>query len=67
MAVQQNKVSRARRNNRRSHDAIVPKTLRTCEHCGEMKRPHHICLNPECGMYRGSQILSSEAEEIDEE
>ncbi|MCY4445377.1 MAG: 50S ribosomal protein L32 [Rhodobacteraceae bacterium] len=67
MAVQQNKVSRARRNNRRSHDAIVAKHLRECESCGEMKRPHHICLNPQCGMYRGNQVLSSDTDDIEEE
>ncbi|MDP5349828.1 MAG: 50S ribosomal protein L32, partial [Paracoccaceae bacterium] len=47
MAVQQNKVSKSRRNNRRAHDALVAANPNECSNCGELKRPHHICAS--CG------------------
>ena len=43
MAVQQNKVSKSRRNNRRAHDALVAGNPNECANCGELKRPHHVC------------------------
>ena len=49
MAVQQNKVSKSRRNNRRAHDALVAGNPNECPNCGELKRPHHICAS--CGFY----------------
>ncbi|MEM7317752.1 MAG: 50S ribosomal protein L32, partial [Pseudomonadota bacterium] len=39
MAVQQNKVSKSRRNNRRAHDALVAANPNECPNCGELKRP----------------------------
>ena len=49
MAVQQNKVSKSRRNNRRAHDALVAANPNECSNCGELKRPHHVCVA--CGHY----------------
>ena len=62
MAVQQNKVSKSRRNNRRAHDALVAANPNECPECGELKRPHHIC--PSCGHYAGREVIA-QAEEID--
>ncbi|MCY3877751.1 MAG: 50S ribosomal protein L32 [Rhodobacteraceae bacterium] len=66
MAVQQNKVTRSRRNNRRSHDALKTASWVECAECGELTLPHHVCRH--CGSYRGREILvAAIAEEEDEE
>ena len=62
MAVQQNKVSKCRRNNRRAHDALVAGNPNECPNCGELKRPHHICAS--CGFYGDKEVISM-TEEID--
>ena len=62
MAVQQNKVSKSRRNNRRAHDALVAENPNECPNCGELKRPHHICAS--CGFYGDKEVISM-TEEID--
>ncbi len=56
MAVQQNKVSKSRRNMRRSHDALTAANPNECGNCGELKRPHHVC--PSCGHYDGREVVS---------
>jgi len=55
MAVPQNKVTRSRRNMRRSHDALIAANPTECTNCGELKRPHHIC--PACGHYRDREVV----------
>ena len=66
MAVQQNKVSRSRRNNRRAHDALSPFNPNECPNCGELKRPHHVCAS--CGYYGEKEvILATEEIDIDED
>ena len=66
MAVQQNKVSKSRRNNRRAHDSLNPSNPNECPNCGELKRPHHICAS--CGYYSEKEvILTSEEIDIDED
>ena len=62
MTVQQNKVSKSRRNNRRAHDALVAGNPNECPNCGELKRPHHICAS--CGFYGDKEVISM-TEEID--
>lgn len=54
MAVPRKKVTRAKRNMRRAHDAHVPSTYHECENCGEQKRPHHVC--GACGFYGGREV-----------
>ena len=56
MAVQQNKVTRSRRNMRRAHDALVAANPNECPSCGELKRPHHVC--PSCGFYAGREVIA---------
>ncbi len=58
MAVPKRKISRSRRGNRRSHDALAKPGLSTCSHCMEQKRPHTIC--PHCGTYKGKVFNSRE-------
>ena len=56
MAVQQNKVSKSRRNNRRAHDSLVAFNPNECPNCGELKRPHHVCAA--CGHYGDEEIVA---------
>lgn len=62
MAVQQNKVSKSRRNKRRAHDALSGANPNECSNCGELKRPHHVCTA--CGHYGEREIVAL-ADEID--
>ena len=62
MAVQQNKVSKSRRNNRRSHHALTGANAVECDNCGELKRPHHVC--PSCGYYASREVIA-DTNEID--
>jgi large subunit ribosomal protein L32 len=55
MAVQQNKVSRARRGQRRSHDALNKSTLSVDDTTGETHRRHHVTAD---GYYRGRQVIA---------
>ncbi len=54
MAVQQNKVSRSRRNQRRSHDALTAPTLSVDKTSGEVHRRHHVTAD---GFYKGKKVL----------
>jgi ribosomal protein L32 len=55
MAHPKSKISKQRRDKRRSHDAIAGATLGTCSHCGAMIERHRVC--PDCGYYRGQQLI----------
>ena len=66
MAVQQNKVSKSRRNNRRAHDALQAGNPNECPNCGELKRPHHICSS--CGFYGDKEVIPMTEEiELDDD
>ncbi|MBI2379889.1 MAG: 50S ribosomal protein L32 [Gammaproteobacteria bacterium] len=54
MAVQQNKKSRARRDMRRSHDALTGPTLSVDKTSGETHLRHHVTAD---GYYRGRKVL----------
>ncbi len=54
MAVPQRRRSRARRDMRRSHDALGKPTLAIDTTSGETHRRHHIGPN---GYYRGRQVV----------
>lgn len=62
MAVQKSKVTRSRRGQRRSHDALTAKTLSQDAITGEMHLRHH--MTPD-GYFKGRQIVASGAVEID--
>lgn len=55
MAVPKKKKSTARRDNRRSHDALPASSYLECSNCGELKRPHHVCAA--CGHYDGREVV----------
>ena len=56
MAVQQNKVTRSKRDKRRSHHALGQPTLATDSTTGETHRRHHVTDE---GYYRGRKVLES--------
>ncbi|HEY5678958.1 MAG TPA: 50S ribosomal protein L32 [Pseudomonadales bacterium] len=57
MAVQKNKVTRARRGKRRSHDALRAPALSIDPTTGETHRRHHVTAD---GFYRGRKVLEQE-------
>jgi len=54
MAVQKSRVTRSRRNMRRSHDSLSGPTLSTDKATGEVHRRHHITAD---GFYKGKKVL----------
>ena len=54
MAVQQNKVSRSKRDRRRSHDSLTGPTLSEDSTSGETHRRHHVSAD---GFYRGKKVV----------
>ncbi|MBD9361420.1 50S ribosomal protein L32 [Methylomonas sp. BW4-1] len=60
MAVQKSKVSRSRRGQRRSHDALVGKTLSQDPLTGETHLRHH--MTPD-GFFKGRQIIAGNDED----
>jgi len=54
------KLSKGRRDRRRSQDALKAKNLVACSNCGEMRLPHTVC--PSCGFYKGREIVATEKE-----
>ena len=60
MAVPKRKVSKARRDSRRSAVwKLEAPALSRCTHCGELTSPHKVCTN--CGYYKGREVISKEA------
>ena len=53
------KLSKGRRNRRRSHYNLKPTTLEVCPQCKELKLPHQVC--PTCGTYNGRQVINVQA------
>ena len=56
MATPKKKVSKSRRDMRRSHDALTSNAYQECPNCGEWKRPHNVC--PKCGQYDGKEVIA---------
>ncbi|AGC67779.1 50S ribosomal protein L32 [Thermoclostridium stercorarium subsp. stercorarium DSM 8532] len=59
MAVPKRKVSKQRRNKRRTHYKIDAPMLVLCPQCHSLKMPHRVCK--ECGYYNGKEIIKVEA------
>ena len=60
MAVPKRRVSKARKNKRRSNVwKMDAPALEKCSNCGELKRSHRLC--PACGYYRGKVAIEKEA------
>lgn len=60
MAVPKRKVSKARKNKRRSNVwKLEAPTLVKCSHCSEFKLPHRVCGS--CGHYKDREIIKMES------
>jgi large subunit ribosomal protein L32 len=57
MAVPKRKQSKMKGRLRRTHYTALAPAVVKCVHCGEPKRPHHVCHH--CGMYRGRRFLKA--------
>jgi len=55
MAHPKHKLSKQRRDKRRTHDFVAMPTLSTCSNCGAAVLYHRVC--PECGYYRGRLLV----------
>lgn len=58
MAQPKRRHSKARRDKRRTHDALRSPSLARCDNCQEPKMPHRVC--PSCGHYKGREILQTD-------
>ena len=58
MAVPKQKTSKAKRDKRRSHDALSAPVGSKCPQCDGPKLPHRVC--PNCGYYRGRSVVEKD-------
>jgi len=56
MPVPKRRTSSAKRDRRRSHDALSSPALATCSNCSSRIVPHRVC--PSCGYYAGRQVIA---------
>ncbi len=59
MAHPKHRISKARRDKRRTHYKAEVPTLGTCSNCAASILYHRVC--PECGFYRGKQVIQVES------
>jgi large subunit ribosomal protein L32 len=56
VAVPKKKLSKSRRDKRRAnHKKVALPAISACRQCGAPSASHRVC--PECGTYRGRQVL----------
>ncbi len=60
MGLPKHKISKSRRDKRRTHQKKDVPNLATCPECGEAIQPHHAC--PSCGAYKGRTAVETEKE-----
>jgi large subunit ribosomal protein L32 len=59
MAHPKHKISKTRRDKRRTHQKAVAPTLASCQNCGATIQFHRVC--PECGYYKGKLAVAKSA------
>jgi large subunit ribosomal protein L32 len=60
MGLPKRRVSKSRRDKRRTGKRLTAPTLSTCPDCGEPVLPHRACLS--CGSYKGRKVTKTEEE-----
>jgi large subunit ribosomal protein L32 len=55
VALPKNKISRSRRDKKRTHKKLTAPSVRECSHCHQPKLPHKAC--PSCGYYAGKMVV----------
>ncbi len=58
MAHPKRKISKTRRDKRRTHHHAVKPTVAECSNCGSAVLLHRVC--PECGHYKGKPAIEKE-------
>jgi len=58
MAHPKRKISKTRRDKRRTHYKAEAPTIATCSNCSSAVLYHRVC--PECGYYRGKQAIEKQ-------
>ena len=58
MAHPKRKISKTRRDKRRTHYKANPTTMYTCPNCNAAVQYHRVC--EECGAYRGKQAIGKQ-------
>lgn len=59
MAHPKRKISKTRRDKRRTHYKATAPTTGTCQNCGATIQYHRVC--PECGHYKGKLAIEKES------
>lgn len=55
MALPKRKISKSRRDKRRTHKKLSATVVTECSHCHQPKLPHKAC--PNCGYYGGRMVV----------
>lgn len=50
------KISKSRRDKRRTHKKLTAPGYVLCPECHEPKLPHNVCIS--CGTYKGREIVT---------
>lgn len=58
MAVPKRRISKTRRDKRRSHLKLSALKPAVCSHCKQPKIAHRVCSN--CGYYAGVKVIEQE-------
>ena len=61
MALPKRKLSKGRRDRRRSHLALTATALVVCPQCKMLRPSHTVC--PNCGNYRGAEMVEIKTKE----
>lgn len=61
MALPKRKVSKSRRDKRRTGKRLTAPSISTCPECGEPVLPHRAC--PSCGSYKGRKVIKTKEDE----
>lgn len=60
MALPKRKISKSRRDKRRTNQRVDAPAVTTCPECGEPTLPHHACSS--CGVYKGRTAVETDKE-----